>query len=424
MLRDQDISDDHRMTSTRASPGTHSRSTIGQPRGPGIDSPQPVGLSVSRPRPLFLVVRPATRTLERWTAPTKRRSAAGQTLPEPPAASLAAVLLADLTNAVAELDPDLVNACGERPSWFCESSFSLTHNRMLAKAADWIVARPLTALLVLLVAWLVNRYVRKAVTAFVTRLSTSREIASEALHRIGVDRPARATVVDTRQQARAATLAAVSRASVSWFIWSIAVLVVLGLFHINLGPLLAGAGIAGIAVGFGAQALVKDCISGFFMLLEDQCGVGDEVDLGEAAGTVESITLRMTSVRGADGTLWSVPNGVIQRVGNRTRGWSQGLVDVTVWHDGDIDDALAAVREGIAAAVELPAVDEVLLQPPVVLGVERVDAGGTVLRVTVRTEPGKQWAAMREVRLAIHRALVQHDISLHPPAPTVRPPVT
>ena len=345
-------------------------------------------------------------------------------MPEPAAASLVAVLLADLTDAVAELDPDLVNACGERPSWFCESSFSLTNNRMLARAADWIVARPLTALLVLLVAWLVNRYVRKAVTAFVTRLSTSREIASEALHRIGVDRPARSTVLDTRQQARAATLAAVSRASVSWFIWSIAVLVVLGLFHINLGPLLAGAGIAGIALGFGAQALVKDCISGFFMLLEDQCGVGDEVDLGEAAGTVESITLRMTSVRGADGTLWSVPNGVIQRVGNRTRSWSQGLVDIAVWHDGDINDALAAVREGIAAAVELPAVDEVLLQPPAVLGVERIDASGTVLRVTVRTKPGEHWAAMREVRLAIHRSLAQHGIALHPAALPVRPPIT
>ncbi len=336
--------------------------------------------------------------------------------------------LADLTEAVAvavtELDPDLVNACGERPSWFCESSFSLTHNRMLAKAADWIVARPLTALLVLLVAWLVNRYVRKAVTAFVTRLSTSRQLANEALQRIGVDRAQHATLLDARQQARASTLAAVSRASVSWFIWSIAVLLVLGLFHINLGPLLAGAGIAGIAVGFGAQALVKDCISGFFMLLEDQCGVGEDVDLGEAVGTVESITLRMTSVRGLDGTLWSVPNGVIQRVGNRTRSWSQGLVDISVWHEGDIDDALAAVREGIASAVALPAVDEVLLAPPAVLGVERIDASGTVLRVTVRTKPGEQWAAMREVRLAIYRSLAQHGIAQHPPALPVRPPTT
>ncbi|MEQ1702568.1 MAG: mechanosensitive ion channel family protein [Ilumatobacteraceae bacterium] len=338
-------------------------------------------------------------------------------------------LVTAVTHAVAAagdgaLDPDLVNACGERPSWFCESSFSLTHNRMLAKAADWIVTRPLTALLVLVVAALLNRYVRKAVTAFVTRLSTGRQLANEALQRIGVDRPEQTTIVDTRQQARASTLAAVSRASVSWFIWSIAVLVVLGLFHINLGPLLAGAGIAGIAVGFGAQALVRDCISGFFMLLEDQCGVGDEVDLGAAIGTVESITLRMTTVRGTDGTLWSVPNGVIQRVGNRTRSWSQGLVDITVWYDGDIDDALTAVHEGIAAATEIPELADVLLQPPEVLGVERVDASGTVLRVTVRTMPGKQYAAIRDVRGAIRRSLVQHGIPLHPPIVPGRPGTT
>jgi small-conductance mechanosensitive channel len=167
---------------------------------------------------------------------------------------------------------------------------------------------------------------------------------------------------------------------------------------------------------------VKDCISGFFMLLEDQCGVGDEVDLGEAVGTVEAITLRMTSVRGADGTLWNVPNGVIQRVGNRTRSWSQGLVDITIWHEADLDDALAAVHEGIAAASEEPTVAEVLLERPAVLGVERIDAAGTVIRIAVRTQPGKQWAAMREVRQAIHRALVQHQVPMYPPAVPLRPP--
>jgi len=200
-----------------------------------------------------------------------------------------------------------------------------------------------------------------------------------------------------------------------------AVLVVLGIFSIDLAPLLAGAGIAGIAVGFGAQTLVRDCIAGFFILLEDQCGVGDEVDLGEAVGTVESLTLRMTSVRGVDGTLWNVPNGVIQRVGNRTRSWSQGVVDITIWFEGDLDEALAAVHEGIAVAIEVPEVAEVLLQPPTVLGVERLDASGTVLRVTVRTKPGKQWAAMREVRLAIRRSLVEHGIPLHPSVAPSRP---
>ena len=292
---------------------------------------------------------------------------------------------------------------------------------MIARAADWFVTRPLTAAIVLSVAWVINRYLRKAVSAFVTRLSNSKQLANEAMLRIGMDRPESATVVGARDRSRASTLAAVSRACVSWFVWTIAVLIVLGLFNIDLGPLLAGAGIAGIAVGFGAQSLVRDCIAGFVILLEDQCGVGEEVDIGEAVGTVETLTLRMMSVRGVDGTLWNVPNGVIQRVGNRTRSWSQGLVDITIWYDGDIDNALVAVQEGIAVAVEVPEVAEVLLQPPAILGVERVDATGTVLRVTVRTRPGKHWAAMREVRLAIRRSLVEHNIPLYPPVVPAQP---
>lgn len=323
-----------------------------------------------------------------------------------------------------DLDPGLEDACGESPTWFCEAGWNATHNRMFARAADWLVTRPLAALVVMGVAWIINRYARKAVTAFVTRICTGRQLANEALQKMGYDRPAAATVVDPREESRARTLAAVSRASVSWFIWTIAILCVLGLFQINLGPLLAGAGIAGIAVGFGAQTLVRDCISGFFMLLEDQCGVGDEVDLGEAVGTVETITLRMTAVRGPDGTLWSVPNGVIQRVGNRTRNWSQGLVDISIWHEADLDAALAAVEEGILVACEIPSVAEVLLQPPAVLGVERIDTTGTVIRITVRTLPGKQWGAMRDVRQSVRNALVTHEVPIYAPyAPGVVPGV-
>jgi small-conductance mechanosensitive channel len=306
----------------------------------------------------------------------------------------------------ATIDEDLADACGESPSWFCEAGWNLTHNRMVARAADWFVTRPLVALVVLLVAWLLARSLRRAVTAFVHRLSSSRQLASGALQRIGVDRSKAPTMVDPREESRARTLAAVARACVSWFVWVIAVLVVLGLFRINLGPLLAGAGIAGIAIGFGAQALVKDCISGFFMLLEDQCGVGDEVDLSaDVSGTVESITLRMTAVRGADGTLWNVPNGTILRVGNKSRNWSQGLIDITVENDADVDAAIAAIERGLSNAAEVPVVADVLLSPPTVLGVERIDTTGTVIRVAVRTLPGRQWAAMRELRQSIRTAL-------------------
>ncbi len=119
---------------------------------------------------------------------------------------------------------------------------------------------------------------------------------------------------------------------------------VLGVFNLNLAPLIAGAGIAAVAVGLGAQSLVKDCIAGFFIILEDQFGVGDETDLGQATGTVEAVTLRSTSLRGGDGTLWSIPNGAIVRVGNQSKLWSKAVLDVTVWYAADVDEALVLMQ--------------------------------------------------------------------------------
>ena len=124
----------------------------------------------------------------------------------------------------------------------------------------------------------------------------------------------------------------------------------LGELNINLAPLIAGAGIAGVALGFGAQNLVKDCVSGLFMLIEDQYGIGDSVDLGVAIGSVERVTLRTTVLRGQDGTVWHVPNGEIRRVGNRTKLWSVAVLDVSVAYDADLD----ATRQVLAdTAVEV-----------------------------------------------------------------------
>jgi len=200
-------------------------------------------------------------------------------------------------------------------------------------------------------------------------------------------------------------------------IWTIAFLVVLGVFNLDLGPLLAGAGIAGLALGLGAQSLVKDCIAGFLIILEDQCGVGDEVDLGHAVGTVESLSLRMLRVRDADGTLWTVPNGAVVRVGNRTRSWSQGLVDVTIGQHADLDVALNAIDQAVAATWASADLAAGMLEKPAVLGVERIDAAGPVVRISVRTRPGAQWTVMRELRLAIVRSLAAQGVASKPDAP-------
>ncbi len=181
-------------------------------------------------------------------------------------------------------------------------------------------------------------------------------------------------------------------------IWVIAGLMILGIVGIDLAPLLAGAGIAGVALGFGAQTLVKDCIAGLFMLMEDQYGIGDVVDLGEAVGVVEEISLRVTVLRGIDGTVWHVPNGVVQRVGNRSQLWSVAVIDVDVAYETDVERARELLQRAADEVCSRDDLADTVIEPPIVLGVESLGADGITLRLTVKVEPGTQWTLQRALR--------------------------
>jgi small conductance mechanosensitive channel len=325
------------------------------------------------------------------------------TIPDPVASPIGAVL------PTLPVDVDsLVGACGERPSWFCEAVWNATESATAARAVDWFVTRPLVALVIALVAAILSRYLRKATTALVTRIVLHDQVAASAFDKtfdkIGVTSPIAVHEPDPRQTKRADTLAAVLRAGVSAVVWSVATLMILGVFNINLVPLLASAGIAGIAIGFGAQSLVRDCIAGFFILLEDQFGVGDVVDVGEAIGTVESVTLRATTLRAVDGTQWTVPNGAIIRVGNRSRSWVQALLDVTIRQDADVERALAELQAAVDDVFARPEVAEHLIEGPTVTGVELIGPTGITLRATAQVTPGEQWAILRALRIEVkHR---------------------
>ena len=314
-------------------------------------------------------------------------------------------------------DPGLIVACGESPSWFCEGTWNLSHNRLLSRAVDWFVAKPIAAVIILLIAALVNHWLRRLVTGVILKFADRDKLAVSALEKVGVGAPSSLAVADPRTAMRGKTLAAVARAAVSVLVWSVGGLTVLGVFNLNLGPLLAGAGIAGIAVGLGAQSVVRDCIAGFFIILEDQFGVGDDVDLGLAAGTIESITLRSTSLRGGDGTAWHVPNGAIVRVGNQSKIWSNALLDVTISYEADIDAAMSLmtkVATDVCAQADLAAL---VLRPPQVLGVERLAADGVVLRLVVRTKAGAQVTLMRALRSALKTEFESAGMALHRPLP-------
>src|SRR5215210_2795090 len=176
------------------------------------------------------------------------------------------------------------------------------------------------------------------------RLGT--RVAGRSIRSLGSRSPLRES--SARVEQRAETLAGVAISMVRIVVWSVAVLLVLEEFGLNLGPLLAGASIVGVALGFGAQSLVKDFFSGFFILVEDQYAVGDVITIADQTGTVEEVNLRVTRLRSTDGTVWYVPNGEIRKVGNATKEWARAIVDVIVPRKSDLATALAAIGEEVA----------------------------------------------------------------------------
>lgn len=312
-------------------------------------------------------------------------------------------------------DAQLVAACGEAPGTVCEAVWDATGNETLAKISDWFIGRPLTIVIVFAVAWILARLARRAVRKTIYRVvATDREAAGRALQRVGVGSGV-SKVQDPRRAGRAESISAVMSSTVSVLIWVVALFVVLGELGINLAPLIASAGIAGVALGFGAQSLVKDCITGLFMLIEDQYGIGDVVDLGEATGVVERISLRTTVLRSQDGTVWHVPNGEVLRVGNRSQLWSVAVLDVLIAADADVTTARQVLHETAAALCSDPDYAGDVLEAPEVLGVESVAAEGITLRLLVKTLPGSQFRLQRALRESLKQALEAAGVE-SPPA--------
>ena len=208
--------------------------------------------------------------------------------------------------------------------------------------------------------------------------------------------------VVTLREKRGRTLSALLRNAGRVIIVAMALLLSLNLF-LDIRPLLSGAGILGLAVSFGAQSLVKDVLSGFFMLLEDQFAVGDVVELAGKTGVVERLTMRVVVLRGVDGSVHIVPNGEITTVTNKTRGWSRALLDIGVAYGEDVDRVLAVVRdEGVRFAEDPAWRHQLDGEPPVeVWGVESLADSAVVVRLVARTQPGSQWNVSRELRRRI-----------------------
>jgi small conductance mechanosensitive channel len=219
-------------------------------------------------------------------------------------------------------------------------------------------------------------------------------------------------IANARRSQRARTIGSVLRSTAAIVIGSIAVLLVLDQLGVNIAPFIASAGIVGVAFGFGAQSLVKDVLSGLFMLLEDQYGVGDVVDVGPAQGTVEEVGLRVTKIRDVNGTLWYVPNGTMTRVGNKTQGWANAVVEVKVDYFADLDEVTELLTAAATALAQDPDVGADLEGSPTVATADDLTFDAVTIRVTQRTSPARQWAVGRALRVAVRQALEAADIPL------------
>jgi small conductance mechanosensitive channel len=287
-----------------------------------------------------------------------------------------------------------------------------------SEIVEFFVDKPLKIVLVLVLAFVANRFARKGMKralrtlqsgAVQERLGSLRAATPEAL--------LATTEHSLRAEQRIEALASVLRSLLTFVIYAVALFMILGEVGIELGPLLAGAGIIGVALGFGSQSLVKDFLSGVFILIEDQFGVGDIVNLdGETSGTVEAVSLRTTRLRSVDGTVWHVPNGEIRRVGNQSQHWSRALIDVEVAYETDLDHAQAVIA---AVAHEIAESDTDVLDEPEVWGVEALGANGVMIRLVVKTRPSQQYRVSRELRARIKSAFEREGIEIPFPQQTV-----
>ncbi|WP_376731972.1 mechanosensitive ion channel family protein [Streptomyces broussonetiae] len=279
-------------------------------------------------------------------------------------------------------------------------------------AASWVeenwatwLAIGLRVLLILVIAAVLRVVVRRAITKLIDRMSrTAEAVDGTAIGGLLVN-------VERRRQ-RSQAIGSVLRSVASFLIMGTAALMILSTFQINLAPLLASAGVAGVAIGFGARNLVTDFLSGVFMILEDQYGVGDSIDVGVASGEVIEVGLRVTKLRGDNGAIWYVRNGEVKRVGNLSQGWATAGVDVTVRPTEDLDHLKAVLAEVGAVISKEEPWNEMLWGPVEVLGLDSVLLDSMVVRVSAKTMPGKSLTVERELRWRIKRAFDQEGIRI------------
>ncbi|HEY0953002.1 mechanosensitive ion channel family protein [Nocardioides sp.] len=294
----------------------------------------------------------------------------------------------------------------------CKTVLDWTDNQRLANASDILIGKPLMILWLLLLMMMVRWVLHRLVDRLVLRAEDG--VLPDRVSRFGLrgkaaqQASAQDLAASTRRVQRAKTMGDLLKSVITGLLIAVFGTMILSEVGVNIAPIIASAGIIGIALGFGAQSLVKDFLSGVFMIFEDQYGVGDVVDVGEATGVVEAVSLRVTRLRDLSGTVWYVPNGEILRVGNMSQNWSRAVVDVGVAYDEDLARVTRVLKDIAHDLWEDEDFHGVIIEEPEVTGVEVLGPESVTLRVLLKTAPMEQWAVARELRQRI-KARFDHE---------------
>lgn len=266
-----------------------------------------------------------------------------------------------------------------------------------------IIVVVIVVVLALAARWIWHRFIRRTTETF-TQSAVTRYLAGDR------DSPRDRDMAIERYRARASAVAGMLSSVGTFVIVAVAILFALSAVGVNIAPLLASAGIAGIAIGFGAQTIVRDFLSGVFMILENQYGVGDVVTVNGITGTVEDVGLRITTMRDFDGTVWYVTNGSVTELGNRSQGWSVAVVDVPVDHSADLEQAKEVLLQSVSELQHDPAWSTQMMPDEPIVGVESITTSSVTMRIRLHTVHEQQVSIAREIRVRAMKALDQAGV--------------
>jgi len=309
---------------------------------------------------------------------------------------------------LAHVPGTLTGNCGNNPGIACRLAWDLSHSTTAAQIVKVYLAGPASragrimfvivlALLVRTVFHrLINKITERAATATLPVAPNGRvHKAAVAMHATGTE----------RREQRARALGSILRSGVSAIVFGIAALTILGILGFNLAPLLASTAVLGVALGFGAQNLVRDYLAGLLMLVEDHYGVGDTINARVATGTVEAMTLLTTRLRDVNGVVWHIRNGTIDSVGNESQGWSRAIIDYPVPYGEDLAQIRLLMEQAADSLYRERGWRKLMLEKPEVWGAQELSSKEVTMRLVAKTAPMRQWEVARELRARVKAAL-------------------